>query len=231
MKIASLFPAFAAAIAVTGLTVFATAADEDIYLYKDAEPPRVEIEQDQAMPANGEEVRTNGEAMNGEAQPFDTTTNILLPAPRPVEEPLYGNGEVNGEAGIEINGDTEVRVNGEVQEEPLSEWPRYPYGQYRFGENGQTNGELNGEVKTEPCPEKEHKQMNGDMEYRNGENGEWQEVETNGEETVTPYTDEEMQYEDRDGENGDGGWYDSNGEESEYLRNRTGHRWGWPGRK
>ena len=62
-------------------------------------------------------------------------------------------------------------------------------------------------------------------------NGEWQEVPKDGEEAVTPYTEEEMEYEDRDGDNGEGGWYDEDEDDFEFLRNRTGHRFNWPGRK
>ena len=82
----------------------------------------------------------------------------------------------------------------------------------------------------------------GELEYRHGEaNGEWYEVETDGEDIVTPYAEEELKYEDRDGEtlkyrdhNGESGWYDRDGDANgdvERNLNRTGHRWGWPGSK
>lgn len=120
-----------------------------------------------------------------------------------------------------------------------------------------------------PAPVEEAPSLNGEMDA-NGDlnvapeaNGEWREVEPNGEDTVTPYTSEEPKYEDRDAEktgpcdhdkgkvkdhNGElmyedydgedyegyNGWYDHDGDangEIEYQHNRTGYRWGWPGRK
>lgn len=195
MKMTTYFPVIAVAVIATGCTVFALAADEAYYYQEPTLPPQLSTtnEYERSVPPSQAYGTDDWKETNGEADvEVNGEDSILLPAPRPVEEPMNGNGEWK-----EMNGDSALPDAHRAEQHP-----------------------------------------NGDavLGTEDAKNGEWKEVEVNGEAEAeatvpAPYNTEQYR-------NGDGDLKDRNGNgDGEYDRyppteqNRTGMRFGWPGRK